>query len=294
MQDNEIIGLAKPRRYKLGDIEVTILPDGHRTFPLPDGFVVNATREEINAALVAASMPPDTMTIVFNPAIVRSGGKTVLFDTGNGPQSAPGTLGRMPESLAAAGIEAAAIDRVVISHFHGDHVNGLKTADGSLAFPNADILVPATEWDFWMSDDEMDKAVSPRMQELFRNNRRIFDNLRGKVDRYGNDTEVAPGVRAVDTPGHSIGHMSFMLSSGGRSLFLQSDVTNHPALFVAHPGWHAMFDQIPDLAEKTRRRVYDMLLTDRIPVLGFHHPAPSVSAVEKTATGYRLIPVDQV
>jgi glyoxylase-like metal-dependent hydrolase (beta-lactamase superfamily II) len=294
MQDNGTIELANPRRYQLGDIEITILPDGHRTFPLPDGFVVNATREEINAALVAASMPRDTMTIVFNPALVRSGGKTVLFDTGNGPQSAAVTLGRMPESLAAAGIDAAAIDRVVISHFHADHVNGLKTADGALAFPNADILVPATEWDFWMSDQEMAKAASPRMQELFRNNRRIFDNLRGQIERYTDDTEVAPGVRAADTPGHSIGHMSFMLSSGGRSLFLQSDVTNHPALFVAHPGWHAMFDQIPDLAEKTRRRVYDMLLTDRIPVLGFHHPAPSVSAVEKNATGYRLLPIDRL
>jgi glyoxylase-like metal-dependent hydrolase (beta-lactamase superfamily II) len=293
MQDHETIGLTKPRRYELGDVEITILPDGHRTFPLPDGFVVNATREEINTALAAASMPRDMMTIVFNPVVIRSGGKTVLFDTGNGPQPAPGTLGRMPESLAAAGIDAAAIDRVVISHFHADHVNGLKTADGGLAFPNADIIVPATEWNFWMSDDEMAKAVSPRMQELFRNNRRIFDNLKGRIDCYTNDTEVASGVRAVATPGHSIGHMSFMASSGARSLFLQSDVTNHPALFVAHPGWHAMFDQIPDLAEKTRRRVYDILLTDSIPVLGFHHPAPSVSSVEKTAAGYRLIPVDQ-
>src|SRR6478672_9460620 len=168
MQGNETNGLAKPRRYELGDIEITILPDGHRTFPLPDGFVVNATREEINAALVAASMPRDTMTIVFNPALIRSGGKTVLFDTGNGPQSAPATLGRMPESMAAAGIDPKAVDRVVISHFHGDHVNGLKTADGALAFPNADILVPEMEWAFWMSDDEMGKATTPRMQELFR------------------------------------------------------------------------------------------------------------------------------
>ena len=294
MQDKETTGLTKPRRYALGDIEITILPDGHRTFPLPDGFVVNATREEINAALAAASMPRDTMTIVFNPVIVRSGGKTVLFDTGNGPQSAPATLGRLPEGLAAAGIDAAAVNRVVISHFHGDHVNGLKTAEGALTYPNADILVPATEWEFWMSDDEMAKAATLRMQELFRNNRRIFDNLKDQVESYGNDAEVAPGVRAAATHGHSIGHMSFMLSSGRRSLFLQSDVTNHPALFVTHPGWHAMFDQIPDLAEKTRRRVYDMLLTDRIPVLGFHHPAPSVSAVEKNATGYRLLPIDRL
>jgi glyoxylase-like metal-dependent hydrolase (beta-lactamase superfamily II) len=286
--------LTRPHRYSLGDIEITILSDGHRTFPLPDGFVVNATREEINAALAAASMPRDIMTIVFNPVVVRSGGKTVLFDTGNGPQSASATFGRMPDSMAAAGIDVAAIDRVVISHFHSDHVNGLKTVEGTPAFANADILVPATEWDFWMSYDEAAKAATPRMQELFRNNRRIFGDLSHRVARYVNDEEVVPGVRAVSTPGHSIGHMSFMLASGGHSLFLQSDVTNHPSLFVANPGWHAMFDQIPNLAEKTRRRVYDMLVTDRLPVLGFHHPAPSVSHVEKTTTGYHLIPLDRL
>jgi glyoxylase-like metal-dependent hydrolase (beta-lactamase superfamily II) len=147
--------LTRPVRYSLGDIGITVLPDGHRTFPLPDGFVVNATREEINAALSAASMPRDMMTVVFNPVVVRSGGKTVLFDTGNGPQSAPATFGRMPESMAAAGIDAAAIDRVVISHFHSDHVNGLETAEGTAAFANADILVPAAEWDFWGAPSDL-------------------------------------------------------------------------------------------------------------------------------------------
>jgi glyoxylase-like metal-dependent hydrolase (beta-lactamase superfamily II) len=145
-----------------------------------------------------------------------------------------------------------------------------------------------------MSDTEMSKAATPRMQELFRNNRRVFDDLRQRVTTYDHDQEVVPGVRAVSTPGHSIGHMSFMLLSGSKSLFLQSDVTNHPALFVAHPGWHAMFDQIPDLAEQTRRQVYDMLVADRIPVLGFHYPAPSVARVEKAADGYRLLPLDRL
>jgi glyoxylase-like metal-dependent hydrolase (beta-lactamase superfamily II) len=283
--------LLQPRHYTVGDIEIIILPDGHRTFPLPDGFVLNASRDEINAALAAASMPRDTMTIVFNPVVIRAGGKTVLFDTGNGPQAPNATLGRMPESMAAAGINPSAIDRVVISHFHGDHVNGLKTADGKPAFANADIIVPVGEWDFWMSDAEMGRATTPRMQELFRNNRRVFDDLGERIATYVHDQEVVPGVRAVSTPGHSIGHMSFMLSSRGQSLFLQSDVTNHPALFVAHPGWHAMFDQIPELAEQTRRRVYDMLVTDRLPVLGFHYPAPSIARVEKTAAGYRLLPL---
>lgn len=281
--------IGSPRSsYFVGDLEVLVVPDGHRTFPLPDGFIVNASRDDINAALKVAGMPPDQMTIVFNPVIVRSGNKTTLFDTGNGPQPEGATLGRLQESLSASGISPDSIDRVVISHFHGDHVNGLKTASGDLAFPNADILVPEVEWNFWMDDAEMARASTPRMQDLFRNNRRVFDGIGERVSRYSDGTEIVSGIRAMATPGHTLGHTSFMLTSGGKSLFLQSDVTNHPALFVAHPGWHAMFDQVPDLAEKTRRRIYDMLATDRIPVLGFHHPAPSVSYAEKTEDGYRL------
>jgi glyoxylase-like metal-dependent hydrolase (beta-lactamase superfamily II) len=274
--------------YFVGDLEVLVVPDGYRTFALPDGFIVNAAREDINAALAAAGMPPDMMTIVFNPVIVRTGKETILYDTGNGPQPEGATMGRIQESLAVSGIDPASIGRVVISHFHGDHINGLKTASGDLAFPNADILVPEPEWNFWMDDAEMARASTPRMQELFKNVRRVFDGLSERIGKYADGTEIASGIRSMATPGHTHGHMSFMLTSGGKSLFLQSDVTNHPALFVAHPGWHAMFDIIPDLAEKTRRRIYDMLVAEKMPVLGFHHPAPSVSTVEKTPDGYRL------
>jgi glyoxylase-like metal-dependent hydrolase (beta-lactamase superfamily II) len=179
----------------------------------------------------------------------------------------------------------------VISHFHTDHVNGLLAADGTPAFPNAEVLVPATEWKFWMDDGEMSRAPAGRMTGLFKNNRNIFDAaLKRKVTPYEWGKEVAPGLLAVESVGHTPGHTSYVLSSGSGKVFVQSDVTNNPNPFATNPGWHAFFDQDADVAEKTRRRVYDMVVAEKLMVQGFHYPFPGLGHVEKDGGGYRVIP----
>jgi glyoxylase-like metal-dependent hydrolase (beta-lactamase superfamily II) len=276
--------------HKVGDIDVVTLRDGHRTFPVTDDYILNASRAEINAALVAAGMPPNQFTIVFNPMVMRTPDGWVLFDTGNGPAAHGATTGLLMASLAAAGISPADIVRVVISHCHSDHINGLLTADGSPAFPNASIFVPAREWSFWNDEAERDRAPPGRMQELFANTQRVFGPLRDRIETYSGGDDVAPGVMAIDTPGHSIGHMSFIVASGGERLFVQSDVTNHPALFACNPGWKARFDQDPDMAVATRRKIYEMLADEKLLVQGFHFPFPSRGYVRRTGDGYLVVP----
>jgi glyoxylase-like metal-dependent hydrolase (beta-lactamase superfamily II) len=257
--------------------------------------VVNAKKDEVNAALEAAYMPKDRVTIVFNPIVVNTGSKLVLIDTGNGPEAhvqTKGAVGQLPANLAAAGIDAKAIDIVVISHFHGDHVNGLVAADGTAAFPNAEIMVPAKEFAYWMDDGEMSRATKGRMEDLFKNNRRIFEPIKSKVTRYEWDKEIAPGITAVTSVGHTPGHTSYVVASGSSKVYVQSDVTNHPALFARHPGWHAFFDQDPAQAEATRRKIYDMLVAEKMLLQGFHYPFPSLAHIEKDGSGgYREIPV---
>jgi glyoxylase-like metal-dependent hydrolase (beta-lactamase superfamily II) len=281
-------------RYNIGDAQVNAISDGANTFPLPDTLVLNAKKDEVNAALEKAFMPKDKMTIHFAPLVINTGGKLVVIDTGNGPgafASTKGKIGQFATNMAAAGIDPKAVDMVVISHFHGDHVNGLLAADGSLAFPNAEVLVPAAEWKYWMDDGEMSKASSERIKALFASNRKVFvDGLKKKVTPYEWGKDVAPGLLAVESVGHTPGHTSYVLSSGSDKLFIQSDVTNHPSLFVTHPGWHLMFDQDPAQAETTRRKVYDMLVADRMRVQGFHYPFPANGFVEKDGSGYRLVP----
>ena len=144
-------------RYKVGSYECTSINDGARTFPMPDGFVKNAAKDQALAAAEAAYMPKGMVTIPFNPQVINTGSKLVLIDTGYGPGIAP-SVGLLPAGLAAAGIDPKTIDVVVLSHLHPDHINGVKTADRKVAFPNAEIMAPAPDWAFWMSDDNAKKA----------------------------------------------------------------------------------------------------------------------------------------
>ena len=280
-------------RYKVGSFEITVVTDGVNRFKLPDNIVANAKREDVNAALAAAHLQPDIFVTPYNPIVVNTGQKLVVIDTGLGEagfNASKGANGQFLTNLAAAGIDAKAIDTVIISHYHPDHVNGLLGADDKPAFPNAEILVPAAEHKFWMDDGEMSRATPGRMQGLFKDNRRVMSGeILKRTATYEWDKEIAPGITSVSTPGHTVGHTSYVIASGSARLFVFSDVTNRPELFVRNPGWHAFFDQIPDMAETTRRKVLDMLIADKMLVQTFHAPFPALGHMEKDGQSYRFV-----
>jgi glyoxylase-like metal-dependent hydrolase (beta-lactamase superfamily II) len=282
-------------RYKVGSFEITVLNDGANRMQLPADLVANASKDQVNAELAANFMDKDVFVGPYNPIVVNTGQKLVLIDTGTGEAAlgpSKGATGLLLGNMATAGIDPKAIDTVIISHYHGDHVNGLLRADNSLAFPNAEILVPADEHKFWMDDGERSRAPKGRMEGLFTNNRRVFSGEVVKHLRtYDSNKEVVPGITAVATPGHSWAHTSHVVASGSAKVFVQADVTHVPFLFARNPGWHAFYDQDGPKAEATRRRIYDMLVAERMLVQGFHYPFPSLAHVEKSGTGYREIPV---
>ncbi|MBN8966208.1 MAG: MBL fold metallo-hydrolase, partial [Rhizobiales bacterium] len=262
-------------RYKVGGYEITVVTDGRSVFKLPDTFVSNVKKDQVNEALIAAHMDKDMMTIPYTPIVINTGSKLIVMDTGTGEgnlERSKGSSGQFHRNLAASGIDRNAVDLVVISHFHGDHINGLVKPDGSPAFPNAEILVPSVEWKYFMDDGEMSRQTSERMKGVFAGTRKVFDALQRKVTPYDAGKEVAPGITAVATPGHTPGHTSYVVSSGSATVYVQADVTNLPALFARNPGWHAFFDQDANMAEATRRKVYDMLVADKMMVQGSHYP----------------------
>jgi glyoxylase-like metal-dependent hydrolase (beta-lactamase superfamily II) len=278
-------------RYKMGDFEIIQLMDGARTFPMPDKFVVNVSKDEAIKAAVAAYMPEGKVTIPFSPMIVNTGSKLVAIDTGNGlgaNAASKGAVGQARLNMEAAGIDPKQIDIVIISHFHGDHVGGLKNADGSPAFPNAEIKVPAVEAAFWGDDANASKANGFN-QKQFPNVKKMMAGL--KVTPYDANKEVAPGITSIATPGHTPGHMSFALSSGSKKMLVQSDVTNVPSLFVKNPTWQAIFDNDGNQAVATRKKFYEMAAAEKMIVSGYHFPYPCVGHIEKTANGYQMVPV---
>ena len=297
---SEILAAAPPAgkqaasfyRYKVGDFEVTQIADGARTFPMPDQFVVNQKKEDALAAAEAAYIPKGQVTIVFNPMVVNTGSKLVVIDTGNGLgafEQTKGAVGQMNGTMKAAGIDPAAVDIVVISHFHGDHIGGLKTADGKLVYPNAEIKVPAAEWAFWTDEGNAAQANGFNKAQ-FPNVKKMLDGLGDKVTKFDAGKEVAPGITSVATPGHTPGHTSFVVSSGSGKLLVQSDVTNIP-IFVDHPDWHIAFDNDPAQAQATRHKFFDMAGAEKALVAGYHFWFPSVGHIEKAGAGYRLVPV---
>ncbi|MEA2928953.1 MAG: hypothetical protein QOG38_1381 [Hyphomicrobiales bacterium] len=285
---NQVAGFY---RYKVGDIEVTVISDGVNRFKLPDDMVGNVPKDQVEAALSAAHVEKGMFYNPYNPVIVNTGSKLVLIDTGTGEASntqSKGAIGQFLTNAAAAGYKPEDFDAVIISHYHGDHVNGLLKADNAITFPNAEILVPANEHKFWMDDGEMARAPKGRIEGLFKNNRRVFSGeVLKRLRTYDWDKEVVPGITAVGTPGHSPGHTSHIVSSGSGKVYVQADVTHVPFLFVRNPGWHAFYDQDAAMAETTRRKVYDMLSAEKMMVQGFHYPFPSHAYVEKSGNGYR-------
>jgi glyoxylase-like metal-dependent hydrolase (beta-lactamase superfamily II) len=277
-------------RFKLGDYEITILHDGSRTLPLPDWFITNVAKTDALAVAAGAFMPPGNITVPYNATLINTGSKLVLIDAGNGP-AAGDVVGHLFANLAAAEVKPEDIDILVLSHMHPDHINGIRTKDGGVAFPNAEIIAPEPEWNFWMSDDNMGRASGALMTNYFANTRKILGGLDSRIGRYTWDKEVGPGITAIATPGHTPGHTSFVIASGGRSMLVQSDVTNIPELFLRNPDWHAAYDYDADMAQKTRHRFYDMAYADKMLVVGYHFAFPSAAHVEKDGAGYRLLPI---
>ena len=229
-----------------------------------DAMVRNAKADEINAALEAAYLPKGTFRSVYHPIVVNTGSKLVLIDTGNSTVRGP-SMGHLPASMAAAGIDAKSIDVVLISHFHPDHINGILAPDGkSLQYPNAEIMVPAAEWAFWMDEAAMNRLPDGGIKNNHKNCFRVFAGLENKVTKYGWDKEVAPGITAFASIGHTPGHTSYIVTSGNGRVLVQSDVTQRPELYVRNPHWQAGGDMDGPKAAETRRKLYDMAVAEKM------------------------------
>jgi glyoxylase-like metal-dependent hydrolase (beta-lactamase superfamily II) len=276
-------------RYKVGDYEITALNDGVFNSELKDGFIKNATLPDVQKALADAFQPTDVVRIPFTALAVNTGSKLILIDTGTGGRLVP-TAGIYMNNLAAAGIDPKAVDSVVISHFHPDHINGLRLKDDSLAFPNAEVQVPAPEWAYWMDDGKMSTAPDA-LKGNFNNVRRVFSSIAKDVKQFEPGKEVASGITSIAAHGHTPGHVAFAVASGNQSMMTVVDTTNNAYLFVRNPEWQPAFDMDGNMAVDTRKRLLDRAAADKMLVAGYHWPFPAAGYITKEGSGFHLNPV---
>lgn len=275
-------------RFKIGEFECTALHDGVVMRKVEQGYIPNAPLEEVQKVMAAQFMNPETTPNHFTQMVVNTGQKLILIDSGFADNGAP-TTGKLAENMAAAGIDPKQIDTVLISHFHPDHINGLRKKDGALMYPNAELVAPSKEVAFWMDDARMNNAPDAA-KPAFNVTRRVFSPVLKDVKQIEWGKEVAPGITAVQSDGHTPGHTSFVVSSGKQSLLVIGDASNDPRLFARNPEWHLMFDADKPLAVQSRKKLLDMAAADRMQVSFYHAAFPSTGFVAKDGAGYNWFP----
>ncbi len=276
-------------RYRLGDYQLTALYDGIWYLPMDEKFIRNAGVAQVDKALAAAFLPPRVLPVSFTALMVNTGSKLVLIDTGTAGQIAD-TAGVMLDNLKVAGVAPGDIDTIAISHFHPDHIDGIKTKDGANVFPNAEILVPEPEWAFWMDDGNMSRT-SGAVHRYFLNARRIFKDIAGEVRRFRPGAEVAPGIVSIPAFGHTPGHTAFAIHSGSASLLAMSDTARNPYLFVRHPDWQPIFDMDGPTAAQARRAMLERAAAERMFVEAYHFPFPACGHIVRSGAGFEFEPV---
>jgi glyoxylase-like metal-dependent hydrolase (beta-lactamase superfamily II) len=263
-----------------------VIDDGGRVSEDPQAtFGTNQSVDDVAALLEENFLPAETFRNSFSPTLVNTGSELVLFDTGNGEAGRAGGTGQLLSVLQAAGYAPEDVTVVVLTHLHGDHINGLMEG-GAPAFANARYVIGQVEYDFWSDSARMGTPAEGGHQA-------VTEKVVPLADRatfIGDGDEVVPGVSAAAAFGHSPGHMIYRLESGGQQLVLTADTANHYVLSLQRPEWEVRFDMDKAAAAASRKAVFDMIASERIPFVGYHMPFPAVGFIEPLDTGYRFVP----
>lgn len=282
-----------PSRYALrvGDIDALVISDG--VLPLPTStMATNAAPSDLARWLEHMFMPPDSFDWPLNVMVARSGGQTILMDAGLGGQF-PGfpRAGQLPQRLEAAGIPLESVTDIIITHMHMDHVGGLLVPGVKERLrPDVRIHVSRTEVDFWTSPDfsrtVMPKPVPPVLRSTARS---FYEEYRDRLQTFEERCEVAPGVVARLTGGHTPGHSVVHLESGNDRLTFAGDAV-FPVAFD-HPEWHNGFEHDPEESARVRVQLFEELARTRGLLVAAHLPFPSLGHVAVEGDAFRWVPV---
>lgn len=262
------------------------LGDATGLFPTaPEGAVEHLFADEF--------LQLDPMILAENALVLNTGKHLVLFDTGMGtsPMFGP-NAGRLLDNLAAAGIDRGDIDTVVLTHAHADHIGGLLDDAGRPNFPNASICLSQLDYEFWTDRRKLsDPTARP---DVIRWAIHHLEGCQSQLRFVVDGEEIVPGITAIATPGHTLGHMSQIIESAEVRVLNLGDVCHQYALVFPHPDWQFHVDVDPVQAVRTRRRMLELAAQERLFVMGYHLPFPGVGHVVRDGNGYRYVPAHMV
>mgnify|MGYP001423367576 CR=1 FL=1 len=276
--------------FSIGKWRATVVSDGWLKLPPAETVFPNCDPETARDLLERDLLPTDCLLLQENALLVEIQDKLVLFDGGMGHRTIFGTnSGRLLPTLRAAGYAPEQVDMVCITHPHTDHVWGLTDAEGRRNFPNAEICLSRLDHDYWTDLSHI--GENPR--EIFK---LAIEGAKSNLDAYGNrlrllddGEEICPGLTTVATPGHTFGHISFLISSENEQLMVIGDSLHH-AMQFRHPEWEYWGDSDRDLAVRSRRMMMETAEAGNIRILGYHLPYPGLGRVRREGEGFVFVP----
>jgi glyoxylase-like metal-dependent hydrolase (beta-lactamase superfamily II) len=281
-------------RFRIGAFEATIVSDGALPLGRPAPAFPASPPEEIEALMRAHFLPVNEATLEQNALILNTGRELILFDTGMGESMGPQskmfgpTTGRLLRNMRAAGVEPEQIDLVCATHAHCDHVWGLVDERGRRVFPNAQLAISEADLKYWTDDGN--KRGPEWVSVFIEGAKKNLAAYRDRMVMVRDGQEVVPGVTAIATPGHTVGHYVYAITSGGTTLVNTGDLAHHHVLLLRRPLWEFAYDTDPRQSAQTRLRMLDRLATDRLAVLSYHFPWPGLGHVAKEGEGFAWHP----
>jgi len=273
--------------FRVGNINCYAVSEGRFSylppqFPTPKTLLFkNAPEEELNKILRQHNIEPDnwpSWDSDYTCLVIKSEGEMLLVDTGlNDPKA---NCGKLVANLRTLNIKPEEIYKILISHGHPDHINGITQKDGSLVYPNARYLMGRREFQFWM-EGEAQSALDGHMGEIMRDfvNRNL-EPFRDRIDIIEDGQEIIPGVTTILAPGHTPGHLAMLIESQSEKFLHLVDSILHP-IHCEHPEWCAVVDFDLELTVESRRKLMAMAANDKMLTMSFHFDFPGLGYMQE-------------
>ena len=266
-------------KKKVGDIEVFILKDGETEFGVETFSGTN--QSEINELLKVNHRK--TIETNFNAFLIKSGGKNILIDAGAGTLFGP-VAGNLSKALAEIGVINDDISNIIATHLHPDHIGGMISETGEQVFKNAALTLTQDEYSFWNKEENF--KSNPEDQNLPLS---VLAAYSENLNLTSGSADLGLGLSSIDLPGHTAGHMGIMISSGNDQMAIVGDIIHAQYLQINNPEIGVVFDQDVDQARQSRKRILDLLASEKIMFTGGHLLSPAIGYVESNGLNYSWV-----
>lgn len=272
-------------RFTLGKKLITVLSDGY--FASND-LLTNISKDQVEALLVGDIRSSENYRVSINVFLVEEGDKKYLIDAGLG-SFFDANAGHLHRNLKLAGNDPSEITAVLATHLHLDHIGGIFNSDGKRLFPNADLWVTRQEVDFW-TNTEIQKNAPEGADSYFVMAQKALQTYEGRVRFIEENSEIAPGIKAIPLFGHTPGHVGYSIESEGQKLLIWGDLIN-AFVQIQRPDVGFLSDVNTQDATKKRKQIFGMAAESKMLISGMHLPFPGVGFIQKSGEGYRFVPL---